>query len=47
MVWKVGERNMVFYTDDGQIAGQDTNWVQDALLVTVVMFNKVGLETNL
>ena len=30
-----------------QIAGRDPDWVQDAMLVTVDMFFRVGLETNL
>ena len=38
---------MVFYADDGQIEGQDHIWVQDALTVTVVMFIRAGLYTNL
>ena len=38
---------MVLYADDVKIAGRDHMWVQDALMVMVVMFNTVGLETNL
>ena len=38
---------MVFYADDGWIAGWDNIWVQDALTVKLVMFRRVGLETNL
>ena len=45
--WAVGERNLVFYADDGWIAGWDHIWVQDALTVKLVMFRRVGLETNL
>ena len=38
MGWEAGERNLVFYTDDRSIAGQDHEWVQDALTVAVAMF---------
>ena len=47
MVWAVGERNLVFYADDRRIAGRDPDWVQEALEMTVDMFSRVGLETNL
>ena len=33
--WAVGERNLVFYADDGWIMGRDPDWVQNALAVTV------------
>ena len=33
--------------DDGRILGQYYIWVQDALTVTVVMFLRTGLDTNL
>ena len=45
--WAAGERNMIFYTDDGRIAGWDHMWVQDEMSVTVAMFHIMGLETNL
>ena len=45
--WAVGEGNVIFYADDGRIAGQDQEWVQDALSVSVKMFQKMGLEANL
>ena len=45
--WAVSERNLIFYADDGRIAGRDHMWVQDALSVTVEMFRRVGLEKNL
>ena len=45
--WEVWERNVVFYSDDGRIAGHDHMWIQDALLVKVAMFLRMGLETNL
>ena len=47
MGWAAGERNLVFYADDGKIVGRDHIWVQDALTVTVEMFRRVGLDTNL
>ena len=47
MGWVTGEFNLVFYADDVRILGRDNIWVQDALTVTVAMFRKVGLETNL
>ena len=47
MGWSTGEQNRVFYTDDRQITGRDHIWVQDTLTVTVEMFRRVGLETNL
>ena len=46
MVWSAGEINIVFYADDERIAGQDHEWVQDALTATVSMFRRMGLETN-
>ena len=47
MGWSVGEINLVFYTDNGIIAGRYHEWVQDALTVTVSMFLPVGMETDL
>ena len=47
LYWAAGERNLVFYANDGRIVGQDHEWVQDALMVTVAMFRMMGLETNL
>ena len=41
--WAAGDRNVIFYADDGRIAGWDHGWVQDALLATVVMFHKMVL----
>ena len=38
MGWAAGERNLVFYADDGSIAGQYHEWLQDTLTVTVAMF---------
>ena len=47
MGWSEGEQNLVLYADDGQILGRDHIWVQDALAVTVVIFKRVGIETNM
>ena len=47
MGWAAGERNLIFYADGERISGRDHIWVQDALAVPVVMFQRVGLETNL
>ena len=44
--WVTGERNLVFYVDDGRMAGQDQIWVQETLMVTVKMFRSVELKTN-
>ena len=47
IVWAAGERNPVFYSDYGMILGQDHEWVQDALIVTVEIFRRTGLDANL
>ena len=47
MGWEAWAMNLVFYVDDGRIEGRDHEWVQDALTVMVVMFRRMGLETNL
>ena len=47
MGWEEGARNLVFNADEGRIAGRDHKWVQVALTVTVVMFQRMGLEMNL
>ena len=47
LVWASGERNLVFYPDGGRMVGQDHAWVQDALAMTVAMFCRMGLNTNL
>ena len=36
--WAAGERNVIFYADDGRIAGRDHKWVHYVLTVTVAMF---------
>ena len=38
MGWAAVERNLVFYADNGKIAGRDHEWVQDALMGSVSMF---------
>ena len=45
--WAAGGRNVMFYTNGVRIAGQDHEWVQDALSETVAMFRRMGLEMNI
>ena len=45
--WADGERNLIFYDNDRRILGRDHEWVQDSLLVTVEMFHRMELETNI
>ena len=45
--WAAGERNLIFYANDGRIAGRDHVWVQDALSFMVTMFQRMGLEKNI
>ena len=45
--WAAGERNMIFYASNGRIAGLDHLWVQESLSVTLAMFWRMILETNL
>ena len=47
MGWAKGERNLMLYADGGRMSGQDHIWVQDALMVTVAMFKRLGIKTNL
>ena len=42
-----GQGLLFFNADDGRIGGRDHKWVQDALTVTVAMFRRMGLGTNL
>ena len=37
----------MFYTDDGRIVVLDYEWVQDAFMVTVAIFCRMGLDANL
>ena len=41
------DHNIVFYADDGRIAGYNPNWVKTMLMVVVKNFNKVALQTNM
>ena len=43
----VGEHNIVFYADDGHIAGQNPIWVHTTLKVMVGIFKRVGLRRNI
>ena len=43
----MGENNICFYADDGQIAGLDPIWVHTAMMTMVRMFERFGLQTNL
>ena len=47
LVWAEGEHNIVFYLDDGRIAGHKPIWVQTTLTSVVRMFKRVGMQTNL
>ena len=47
MGWTAGDQNIIFYADDGRIAGRDPEWLQESLLATVSMFCRVGLAKNL
>ena len=47
MGWAVGERNLIFYADDGRIVRRDHICVQEAMMVSVAMFQRVALGTNL
>ena len=38
MGWAAGERNLIFYADDGRICVRDHIWVQDTLTVSVEIF---------
>ena len=41
------ERNVISNANDGSISGHDHKWVQYALPVTVVILQRITLETNL
>ena len=47
MGWEVGERNLVFYADGGQILGRNPYWLHKELETTIEMFIRVGMEKNL
>ena len=42
----MGEKNIILYSNDVQIAGLNSNWVQKTLTAVVRMFERVGLQTN-
>ena len=45
--WVAGKQNTIFYANDVRIAGRDHVWIQDAMLLMVAIFRRIGLETNL
>ena len=45
--WSAGEHTIYFYADNGQISGKDLIWEQAALTKMVIMFERVGLHTDL
>ena len=45
--WEEGARNIVFYADDERIVVRHHERVQDALTVTIAMFWRMGIDTNL
>ena len=45
--WVVGEHNIFFHADDGQIEGRNQIWIQKSLTAMVRMFERVDLQTNL
>ena len=47
LVRAAGERNLIFYANNGRIVGWDHKWVQDALLATVGIFRKMNWEKTL
>ena len=38
--------NALFYVDDGMVASSDPRWLQGAFSTFVVLFDRVGLRTN-
>ena len=47
LVWASEDQDVVFYADDGRIAGRNPMWVQGALILRAWIFEQVGLYTNL
>ena len=45
--WSAGERNLFFCANYGRIAGRYHEWVKDTLKLTVAMFCRLVIETNL
>ena len=47
MGWSAGDINLLLYINDGNILGWDHEWVQNALMVAVAMFRRMGLDAIL
>ena len=47
MVWSAGDINIMLYLDGSRISWRDHEWVQDALMLMVAMFHRMGLGANL
>ena len=45
--WSVVNNNILFYVNDGQIAGRNPIWVQSTVSATLRIFKRLGLQTNL
>ena len=45
--WAAGEHNIIFYADNGHIAGQNPIWVQTTTTEMVRIFESVGLQKNI
>eukprot|EP00978_Attheya_sp_CCMP212_P045223 scaffold338211_cov31-Attheya_sp.AAC.1 len=44
--YKVGEKCVLFYADDGLVAAMDKDWVQESFETLINLFERVGLLTN-
>ena len=47
MGWASGERNIIFYANDGRITVRESKWVKEALTTMVAMLCRVGLTKNI
>ena len=47
MVWALVEHNIVFYADNGHIAGHNSIWVHTTLAAVFRIFERVELQTKL
>ena len=45
--WATGNWNLIFYADDESIGGRDHIWLQYSMTVSVAIFLRMVLETNL
>ena len=45
--WAVGEKEIVFYDNNGRMMGRNHIWVQGTLMTLVWIFDQVGIYTNL